>query len=55
MDNDIIIPEIVPADYSKSLSDTPIDIPEKIEQQYSVSELDAKVKRKVIKGRVDGN
>jgi hypothetical protein len=55
MDNGITLPEIILPDYSNVLSDTPPVIPDKYEQQYSASELIAKVKRKIIKGRVDGN
>lgn len=55
MGNELSIPDIVPPDYSKTLTDFQPKIPEKYEQQYSAPELVAKVKRKTIKGRVDGN
>lgn len=49
------ITEIILPDYTKVLPDTTPGIPEKYEDQYSAPELIDKVKRKIIRGRVDGN
>jgi hypothetical protein len=49
------IPQIAPPDYTKTLSPEVPSIPEDWQEKYSSPELIQKVKRKIIKGRIDGN
>lgn len=55
MDNEIIIPEITPPDYSSDLSEAQPHLPDMLEPQTSANDWVAKVVRRIIRGRVDGN
>lgn len=55
MANDSPIFQFTPPDYTKTSTDKPFDIPEDYQKDYSSPTLIAKVRRKIIKGRIDGN
>ncbi len=55
MANDSLIPQYTPPDYTKTSTGKPFDIPENYQKDYSSPALIDKVRRKIIKGRIDGN
>jgi hypothetical protein len=55
MANDEPIPQPSLPDYTEVTSEKPIEIPEDYQKEYSSPILIAKAKRKIIRGRIDGN
>lgn len=55
MNNDLPLSQFTPPDYTKITLDKPFEIPEDYTKDHSSPELLDKVRRKIIKGRIDGN